>query len=396
MNAPPGFDAQPRQHLFLQTRTNTVSSCVSTSRSPLLLPCLLAASSLGLCGCLGTGIASREFDPGDWRPPSDAQACPADPDAFIGGDPDLYECPEYWVCEDLADGVKRCTNPGPDYPGGGDWQCRDEDGQTICQGPDYPDGGGGGEWNCEREGDLVTCRSDRPDYPDNGGGGPWNCHFWNEFRICDGGDRPDIPDDGEGFCFYPEEGPTTEVIVHGGYRLETRLGRETIHVALIFSEAFVDNSYGARSSDGYHRGRREHTFRDLVGSDHAEVGFEDASGAEVLRARFDYISESSEMTSGHDALGATDGDGRMISGDSAWIVDATSSLARNMNELGCVFTTDSPTDAECPGWDNRVVYEVWLDAAAFPDGFGGPVLESVHASPSRTENTVIVRRGECP
>ena len=348
-------------------------------------------------GCVGTGVAAEgDFDPGDWQPPPDALACPMDPDAFIGGDPDRYECPDYWTCEDLADGVKRCTNPGPDYPDGGEWDCRDEGGSTICEGSDFPDGGGGDGWSCEARGDLVICEDDRPDYPDDGGGGGWSCVFWDEFRICDdGGDEPDSPDDGDDFCFLPEDGSSSEVLVRGGFRFETHAGREAIHVGLVFSEAFVDNTYGVNSSDGYHRDRG-HRFRELVGSDHAEIGFEDASGVEIVRARFDYLSESDDAPSGYDSMGVHDGDGRMIEGDESVILDATSSLARNLNDRGCVFLEDSPTPAECPDWDRRVVYEVWLDRAAFADGFGGPALEEVHASPSRTDNTIVVRRGECP
>ncbi len=45
-----------------------------------------------------------------------------------------------------------------------------------------------------------------------------------------------------------------------------------------------------------------------------------------------------------------------------------------------------------------VVYEIWVDGAAFGDaGYGDAVIENVHASPSkRQDNTVEVVPGDCP
>ena len=355
---------------------------------------VLAIAGIGGTGCIG-GMFSEEGAP-PLVPPPGAGVCPMDPDAYIGGDPSLYECPEFWVCEDLAGERKRCFNPGPDYPDGGDWECRDEGGTTVCRGSDFPDGGGDGDWDCERQAEFVICTNDRPDYPDEGGGSPWDCWFQDEYRICEGGDTPGYPDGGGDFCFFPTDGGDGGAVVRGGYRFETRGGRDVVHVTLIFDEAFVDNTYGTNSSDGYRGGDRGHTFRDLVSSDHAEVGFADGSGREVLRAKFDYISPS-DVASGYDSLGATGGDGRMMTGDDSAVVDATSSLAHNFNELGCVFTEDSPGAGECPGWEPRVIYEMWIDAALFgAAGFGGPLLEYVHASPSRTDDTIWVEPGECP
>ena len=179
----------------------------------------------------GTGARDSEGPSGV----GDAPACPVDPDCSIGGDCSLYECPDYWICEDLATAagpVKRCTNPGPDYPDDShDWTCEDVGGRTVCRGSDFPDGGGGGDWNCEREGEFVVCESDTPDYPDEGGAGPWNCRFEDEFRVCESGggggegdgggwtcydtatgrecrrDDPDYPDDRDWAC-YDTEGET--------------------------------------------------------------------------------------------------------------------------------------------------------------------------------------------
>jgi hypothetical protein len=152
---------------------------------------VLALLCVSTAGCVGTTMDGPA--PGDdprvatFNAP-DTVACPIDPDAYIGGDASLYECPDYWICEDLATGVKRCYTPGADFPdGGGDWDCYDEDGATVCRGSDFPDGGGGGDWDCERQGEFVVCRDDTPDYPDGGGGGDWDCFFSDEFRVCDSG-----------------------------------------------------------------------------------------------------------------------------------------------------------------------------------------------------------------
>jgi hypothetical protein len=351
---------------------------------------------LGLGGCQGAFLEEG----GAFTPPAGASTCPTDPDAFIGGDPTLYVCPDFWVCEELSGPIKRCTNPGPRYPdGSGDWDCWDEGGTTVCRGHDFPDGGGDSDWRCERQDEFVICRSDSPDYPDGGSGGDWDCRFVDTYRVCEsGGDNPgggDYPDGGDDVCFYPVGDPTGGPVVHAQYTFETIGGRDTVHIVLIFDEGFVDNSYGANSSDGYRGGHNGHTFRDLVSSDHAEVGFLDAGGTERLRAKFDYISPAPTPT-GYDALGATGGDGSMMGGDAGAVVDASSSLAWNFNTLGCVFTEDSPSPAECPDWENRVIYEMWIDLAAFPGGFGMPALEYVHASPSRTTDTIEVYPDECP
>jgi hypothetical protein len=66
---------------------------------------------------------------------------------------------------------------------------------------------------------------------------------------------------------------------------------------------------------------------------------------------------------------------------------------------------DSPaTDAnytpnpQAPAWDFRVVYEAWIDVAAFgAAGFGGATIEYVHASPAKGgEDTLHVKPGDCP
>jgi len=318
-----------------------------------------------------------------------------------GCDPDgLLPCPDDWfVCTEDEAGNKRCEGQVAAAPDNGDWDCDMVDGSLICTGDHMP--GDSGQWNCEEQGDTVTCTSEAyTPATDAEGEGIWDCEYVGEFMVCEAGEYegeetpPDTPpgDVGMDFCFYDAEDPTAPPLVHGWYALELLEGRHVVHVVLRFNPGFVDNTYGVNSSSGY-----DHTFRDLVGSDKAEVGFLNGDGDEVLLARFDYISEADEAPTGYDCLGAADGDGRIIEGNEEDVVAATSSLDRNLNELECVFLEDSPTSEECPDWEFRVIYEMWIAADAFGDaGFLTASMTEVHASPSRTTNSIPVVPGPCP
>ncbi|MCC7541663.1 MAG: hypothetical protein IT379_35925 [Deltaproteobacteria bacterium] len=217
-------------------------------------------------------------------------------------------------------------------------------------------------------------------------------------------DRPctSAPDDGDApstrVCWYrddapPGEGPMAEAF----YRFETTLLGDAVRVALVFAEAFVDNTYGDRSSPGYRDGRRPHRFRDLVGSDHATLTLTDGDGERRVVLALDYLSASDDADSGYRSLGPWGGDGRVVSGDPRAVLTATSSMDDNLNLRGCRFFESSPSEAECPEWDPRVVYTTWVDVAIFGEaGFGEPALSSVHASPSRMDDTLDVRPGPCP
>lgn len=192
------------------------------------LPLLFVAFAMGCMG--GFGRDDEQPDEYQDRPPT---SCPVDPDCAIGGDCSLYECPEYWECDEE---VKRCWNPGPDYPDDGQWDCEDVGGHTVCRGRDFPPDGGGSEWNCEREGEFVVCTDETPNYPPHGGGTGWNCWFDGDLRVCergdnpgDGGgwqcydtatgrecrnDEPDYPDDGRWSCW--DDNGTTYCRRRGG------------------------------------------------------------------------------------------------------------------------------------------------------------------------------------
>jgi len=181
-----------------------------------------------------------------------------------------------------------------------------------------------------------------------------------------------------------------------------------IHIRLTLDPRFVDNSFGENAIGWEDSKKGEHKFKDLVGSDHAEMMLYDKDGNLVLHFKLDYLSEVEDGSSpsGYGSLGVSEKDGDMIEGDESAILGYATSMDRNLN--GCGFdeyVEDSPvTDAQytpdplAPEWDYRVVYEVWVDASVFGEvGFGEVVIDHVHASPSKGEdNTVIVTPGECP
>jgi hypothetical protein len=149
-----------------------------------------------------------------------------------------------------------------------------------------------------------------------------------------------------------------------------------------------------------------HTFKDLVGSDHAEIQLLDANGQLVLHFKLDYLSESASAASGYASLGVSGGEGQLILGEPEWILASTTSIERNLDACGLgSFLEDSPeTDADytsnanAPDWDYRVAYEVWVSAQAFGSaGFGSALIQSVHASPSKAQGaTLTVLPAPCP
>jgi hypothetical protein len=163
---------------------------------------------------------------------------------------------------------------------------------------------------------------------------------------------------------------------------------------------------GGPGGPGGGPGRGGHTFRDLLGSDHAELQLLDATGAAAMRFKIDYITASDGAASGFASLGVDGGEGALLEGDPTWVLAATTSIDRNLNACGLSsFTESSPeTDAlytpnpDASDWDYRVSYEIWVSAAAFGDaGFGSALIENVHASPSKAPgDTVDVLPAPCP
>jgi hypothetical protein len=216
-------------------------------------------------------------------------------------------------------------------------------------------------------------------------------------------------------------------------RLEVINDTNWIHIRLTFNPDFVDNTYG-QNAIGWGgddtadappmaeppmpgdpaamkapakppKGKRGHTFKDLLGSDHAEFMLKTESGDLAMHFKLDYISEGLDTASGYGSAGVTGGDGKLIVGEPEWILGATSSLARNLNGCGYgQYTTDSPATDEdytpnddAPDWDYRVVYEVWVaEEALAGDELQDVSIEYVHASPSKGDDTQIVTEGPCP
>ncbi len=372
---------------------------------------LTLASLIGF-SALGCDNSSGRVDDDDYD--NEVYGVPPGCDPDGGG-----ACVEDWfLCIEDDQENKHCEGQNPATPDGGDWDCVMDGEEIACTGDHIPDGT---SWDCVDNGDgTVTCSTDAYTPSDDGSGdGDWNCWLEGEFVICEygefddsGGDADsdtdtdtdtdtdgdgDIPEGGNDICFFDVDDPDGPPLVTGSYSFETLDGTWAIHVVLAFNEHFVDNTYGVNSADGYRGGPNGHRFHDLVASDAATVGFLDGDGNEILLARFDYISESGTEASGYDCLGVTGGDGAVETGNAEWVLEATSSLDRNFNELGCVFLEDSPVAGECPGWDYRVVYEMWIDASIFgPSGFGSPWMTFVHASPSRTTDTIYIEPGPCP
>jgi len=229
-------------------------------------------------------------------------------------------------------------------------------------------------------------------------------------------------------CFFEDGDPLPAATME--QVLECVDGTDVVHIRLTFHPTFVDNTYGANAigwgaDDAADdpmmeppmmmgmmgkppkpaKGRNRN-YEQLVGSDHAEIVLKDESGETVMQFKLDYISEDPDAPSGYASLGVLGGDGEMIVGDAAWVLDYQTSIETNLNDRGYgSYIVDSPaTDAdytpnpETPEWDYRYVFEAWVDVDAFgAAGFGTALIESVHASPSKADsNTIEVEPGECP
>lgn len=229
---------------------------------------------------------------------------------------------------------------------------------------------------------------------------------------------------GDEICFFSEQDPETPA-ARINQVIEVVDGEEFVRIRLTLNPNFVDNSYGETSvgwgTDAMAEAgettppedkpkmkpkpAKGHTFKDLVGSDHAEIKLTDASGDLVMHFKVDYLSENADAASGYASSGVSGGDGAMIVGEADWVLQATTSMDRNLNACGYSgFTENSPAaptldePSEAEDWDYRVVYEVWISLEAFGDaGFGEAFIDFVHASPSKaSSSTVEVTSGPCP
>ena len=209
-------------------------------------------------------------------------------------------------------------------------------------------------------------------------------------------------------CFYDTEVDAEAPAAMSERIIEVIDNVEYVHVRLTMSPYFVDNSYGETAVGWEESKKGGHKFKELVGSDHAEMLFTDGTGTVALHLIQDLISEDPSRPSGYGSLGVTGGknDGDVMVGGPDDVLAATTSMDRNLNGCGYgSFTENSPvTDElfspspEAEFWDYRAAYELWLRADAFGGaGFGDVTIEFVHASPSKTgDNTIIVEERPCP
>lgn len=218
-----------------------------------------------------------------------------------------------------------------------------------------------------------------------------------------GTDAPAPFDKGGLDCFYDGVHPElpAATIEH---TLEVYEGVDAVHVRLTLDPRFVDNTYGANAIGWEDSKKGKHTFKELVGSDHAQLQLRGADGA-LVEMKIDYVSEDSSAPSGYRSLGVHGGDGKVLEGDIAHVLSTSTSLDRNLNERGLgMYTVDSPETDEsytphptAGAWDYRVVYEARVDLAAFPGGFDRALVEFIHASPAKgDDNTIVVEPDDCP
>lgn len=224
--------------------------------------------------------------------------------------------------------------------------------------------------------------------------------------LCDSVDGAGVPlPKPKAECHYDKNDPSrTHVAATLEQVLECAEDKNLVHLRLTFHPWFVDNTYGVNSI-GWPP-RRGHRWTDLTKSDHAELILKDTGGDIALRFKLDYVTQDPTRPSGYGSLGVKGGDGSMLVGDASAIVKWATSIDRNLNERGYdQYIPDSPATDEdftanpdAPDWDFRVVYEAWVDLAAFGDaGFGGATIEYVHASPAKAQSdTIETEPGECP
>ncbi len=248
----------------------------------------------------------------------------------------------------------------------------------------------------------------------DGGSGPGV----TEPAFCSGeGAQDPIGDDPNIICFAGD--PTTSESPSSYASIESVFteceGTPAVLVRLTLDPNFVDNSYGENALGWEDTKKGGHTFKELVGSDHATLLVTDGNGDDVLTLTLDFLSEDSSQPSGYGTLCAGGGgnDGEVVPADMApFVLKCQSSLSENLNERGYSEYSgddkDNPPDSpqttdlctpspEAPDWDYHVSYSVWIDAAAFgANGYGESYITEVHASPSKEkEATILVEPSPC-
>ena len=161
---------------------------------------------------------------------------------------------------------------------------------------------------------------------------------------------------------------------------------DQITIRTVYAKSYCDNTYG-QNVIGWPG--NNHKFDHLRGSDNLELVLFNGAGDESLGFAMDYLHNFDGV---YRTGGISAGDGSMINGDPAYILDVKTSISENFNTYGYVLTTDSPATDEnytpnpnYPNWIYEMWYEVTIDADAFgSSGFGYPEITNFHCSPSKT------------
>ena len=182
---------------------------------------------------------------------------------------------------------------------------------------------------------------------------------------------------------------------NAGTLIVTVLPSGDIQVDLRQARTLNDNVYGTpATADGW----SSHKFSDLTGSDKAEFRFTDGNGKVVLDFFMDYISAATSAKfgdgvtvsypSGYGTLGATGGDGSVVTGSASNILTCWSTLQKDLNQAPAFYgyIINSPTpESSFPTWDYVDGYSVVISKNAFgAAGFGGVTIPNIHNSPAKT------------
>ncbi len=187
--------------------------------------------------------------------------------------------------------------------------------------------------------------------------------------------------------------PINNVDTKVGLLITELLGNGNVKVTYRQSTDLVDNTYGSNASSGWTNG---HTFSNFTGSDGANIQFISGTGTVVLQAKFDYISSTGTAAypSGYGTLGATGGDGGMISGLLSDIVSVDTTMSKNLNQSPAFYgyTTNSPAPpSSFPTWDYVDGYTIEIKGSAFgSSGFGKVNIVGVHNSPAKVGANLVV------
>ncbi len=164
----------------------------------------------------------------------------------------------------------------------------------------------------------------------------------------------------------------------------------TITIRTTLAKTWVDNTYGTNAV-GWPSG---HQFSDLTGSDQLQLALYDANYVKKIEFKMDYFTASTAAPSGYKSLGVTGGDGAMLFGNASDVVGVTTSMDKNFNTYGYIFTSNSPAtdnnytpNPSYPNWIYEVWYEVTVKTSLFgTPGIGKALISGVHASPGKTGN----------